>query len=117
MDVLLYGPAATIGATDTAQWTAQMEQATTALTQEGSKVDKSDLSWLTEHDNATEWSPRPWLNQAAAEEPTQTPQTPITETAVASQNNTQDVKIPWYVYALGAGVLLLGGILLFGKKK
>ena len=111
MDVLLYGPAATIGATDTAQWTAPMEQATTALTQEGGKVDKSDLSWLSEHDNATEWSPRPWLSQAAAEE---TPQTPIIEAAV---NNTQDVKIPWYVYALGAGVLLLGGILLFGKKK
>lgn len=114
MDVLLYGPAATIGATDIAQLSTQMEQATTTLTQEGGKVDKSDLSWLSEHDNATEWNPRPWLTtQAAAEE---TPQIPFTETAEAYQNN-QDVKIPWYVYALGAGVLLLGGILLFGKKK
>lgn len=109
MDVLLYGPKATIGAIDVAQLSAQMEQATTTLTQEGGKVDTVDRSWdITEGDNPV------WRTQAAAAETTQTP---ITTTAVAYQNNTQDVKIPWYVYALGAGVLLLGGILIFGKKK
>lgn len=26
-------------------------------------------------------------------------------------------KIPWYIYAIGAGILLIGGILIFGNNK
>lgn len=81
----------------------------------------NDADWKKQVINNYLWSlpigyntPIPRQTQTTS---TQTTQTPTTTMAVASQNNTQDVKIPWYVYALGAGVLLLGGILLFGKKK
>lgn len=32
-----------------------------------------------------------------------------------AQNSTK--KIPWYIYAIGAGILLIGGILIFGNNK
>ena len=52
---------------------------------------------------------------------TQTTNTPpaatITAQAYQEPKTSFSGQIPWYVYALGAGVLLLGGILLFGKKK
>lgn len=41
----------------------------------------------------------------------------IVDEAPDTETETTDIKIPWYVYALGAGALLLGGVLLFGKKK
>lgn len=41
----------------------------------------------------------------------------IVDEAPGTETETTDIKIPWYVYALGAGALLLGGVLIFGKKK
>ena len=33
------------------------------------------------------------------------------------EETTTQTKIPWYVYAIGAGALITAGILIFGKKK
>lgn len=41
----------------------------------------------------------------------------IVDEAPGTETETTAIKIPWYVYALGAGALLLGGVLIFGKKK
>ena len=52
-------------------------------------------------------------------------QTQTTNTPAANQNaeayqelkTSFSVQIPWYVYAIGGGMLLLAGIVIFGKKK
>lgn len=50
--------------------------------------------------------------------PMLTPQTSEPEQEATAQPKTSfSVQIPWYVYAIGGGMLLLAGIVIFGKKK
>ena len=55
--------------------------------------------------------------QQTAEVSTAAPKMQTTSSAnTSSSSPTSKLQIPWYVYALGAGILLFGGILLSGKK-
>lgn len=55
---------------------------------------------------------------STAPSPMLTPQTSEPEKEASAQPQTSfSIQIPWYVYALGGGMLLLAGIVIFGKKK
>lgn len=79
----------------------------------------NDADWKKQVISNYLWS-LPIQGSSVAPQTTKTEQeqknTLPTET-ISSNSPTSNIQIPWYVYALGAGVLLLGGILLFGKKK
>jgi hypothetical protein len=81
----------------------------------------SDADWKKTVINNYLWSMP--IGSRTQQQQTQTTNTPAAtqtyQTAQAYQEpkTSFSVQIPWYVYALGGGMLLLAGIVIFGKKK
>lgn len=80
----------------------------------------SDADWKKTVINNYLWT-QP-ISYHPPQQQTQTTNTPApaaNQTAQAYQEpkTSFSVQIPWYVYAIGGGMLLLAGIVIFGKKK
>lgn len=71
---------------------------------------KTDTTYIDTDDS----DPRPWLRQTPT---TEEPKFHVTTAAIAAEQPSSSTKIPWYIYAIGAGILLIGGILIFGNNK
>lgn len=75
---------------------------------------KTDTIYIGAGGSVTEGSGLPWLRQTPT---TEAPKIPATTAAIAAEQPSSSTKIPWYIYAIGAGILLIGGILIFGNNK
>lgn len=75
---------------------------------------KTDTIYICPDGSATECGEKPWLYQTPT---TKEPKIPATTAAIAAEQPSSSTKIPWYIYAIGAGILLIGGILIFGDNK
>lgn len=75
---------------------------------------KTDNLYICPNGSVTECGEKPWLRQTPT---TETPKSHVTTAAIAAEQPSSSTKIPWYIYAIGAGILLIGGILIFDNNK